>query len=254
MSSLFLPVRLTSAPSRRRILTAQPISLMSGTLSIMHGSSERRAAGRMATAEFLAALMVTSPCKRLPPLMTYFSKATPLYSFSGKQAEKGHSLLKRGISRFPAGGRPALLIVMGAAPEDGAGRRAGRGSPVSSFIFNITSIAQQTPIEKLFFPFPAKKPPAYGGGKLSAIHNRTGRNPLSVWKGGGGWAQLIGRIYKNRCETSAQLFRLCHRSAGAKTGGGEGKSGKAGWGKRWKEGKTSPACPSGGDRFLPFIP
>ena len=49
--------------------------------NVMDFDFAQLAAGRIATAEFLAALMVTSPQSFLPPLITYFSKATPLLRF-----------------------------------------------------------------------------------------------------------------------------------------------------------------------------
>ena len=45
-----------------------------GTFSIIHGSSDRITAGRIATAAFFAPLIVTFPVRRLPPLITNLSK------------------------------------------------------------------------------------------------------------------------------------------------------------------------------------
>ena len=55
-----------------RVFTSE----MSGIFSIRQGASDRMTAGMMATAAFFAPLMVTSPVRRLPPLMTYLSKIT----------------------------------------------------------------------------------------------------------------------------------------------------------------------------------
>ena len=49
-------------------------SEISGTFSNTQGVSDNSAAGIIATATFLAPLMITSPDKGFPPLMIYFSK------------------------------------------------------------------------------------------------------------------------------------------------------------------------------------
>ena len=55
---------------------------MSGTFSKTHGASDKSAAGIIATATFFAPLIVTSPFKGVPPVITYlFKKSTSFFTF-----------------------------------------------------------------------------------------------------------------------------------------------------------------------------
>ena len=52
-------------------------SLMLGRFYIVHIPSIKSVAGKIATAAFFAPLIVTSPFKGVPPVMTNFSKSIP---------------------------------------------------------------------------------------------------------------------------------------------------------------------------------
>ena len=61
-----------------RIFIHMVMSLISGTFSSTQGSSQRIVAATIATAAFLAPLIVTSPLSGFPPFMTNFSKVNTL--------------------------------------------------------------------------------------------------------------------------------------------------------------------------------
>ena len=50
---------------------------MLGRFSIVHTPSIKSVAGKIATAAFFAPLIVTSPFKGVPPVITSFSKSIP---------------------------------------------------------------------------------------------------------------------------------------------------------------------------------
>ena len=58
------PLRLTSAPQSRRMLTSVSTSVMRGTSLMMSGSSVKSPAARMGSTAFLAVLTSTSPLSR----------------------------------------------------------------------------------------------------------------------------------------------------------------------------------------------
>ena len=79
----FFPFQVTLAPNSSNILQEILTSLIYGKLLIVQIPSTNNAAGSIATAAFFAPLIVTSPDRRVPPLITNFSKyITPkIFSF-----------------------------------------------------------------------------------------------------------------------------------------------------------------------------
>ena len=76
ISIVLLSINFTIAPISSKILHIKTISLICGTFSILQIPSERAAAGKIATAAFLAPLIDTLPFNFRTPDITIFSKAT----------------------------------------------------------------------------------------------------------------------------------------------------------------------------------